>query len=122
MTNNQEIGRQGEQLARQYLLDNDYAILETNWKKGKNEVDIIAYRDETIVFVEVKTRSGEQYGTPESAVDAKKQRTYIRMADAYVVQNKRTEEVRFDIISIESTNGKTEIKHLVDAFNTITAG
>ncbi|MBQ0016365.1 MAG: YraN family protein [Bacteroidales bacterium] len=119
MATHNDLGKQGEALARQYLEQHGYAILETNWRLGRSEVDIIAYIDCTIVFVEVKTRSSLMYGTPEEKVDKNKRRTYVRMANAYVLNNNKSEEVRFDIISVVVENGTHKITHIPNAYNAI---
>lgn len=112
-------GQQGEAMAQKYLLEHGYAILETNWKCGKNEADIIAYHEGVIVFVEVKTRAFGGLASPEEAVDRKKRQIYIKLANAYVLANQREEEVRFDIIAIELGPQGYEIRHIPDAFNAI---
>lgn len=121
MAEHNETGRMGEEMARRYLTERDYAILECNWRCGKNEADIIAYKDATIIFVEVKTRSNTGHGEPESFVDRKKQQAYIRLANKYVIDNKRSEEVRFDIIAITLSSQETKIEHFENAYNAISA-
>lgn len=120
MAEHNDLGKLGERMAIEYLEKHGYAILDTNWRCGHNEVDIIAYMEGLIVFVEVKTRTSTVFGNPEDAVDAQKQRIYLRMANKYVVQKKRTEEVRFDIISIVYHNlSDVKLTHIKNAFNTI---
>ena len=113
------MGMLGEQAARRYLEDQGYEILETNWRLGRLEADIIAYKDHTIVFVEVKTRRNETFGTPEMFVDRKKQVSCIRLANAYVLQNHRTEEVRFDIVTVVLNQTGCQVNHIPNAFTTI---
>lgn len=119
MAEHNNLGALGETIARQYLEKNDYLILETNWRVGKLEADIIAYKDDCIVFIEVKTRTSDCYGDPENFVDRKKQKAYIRLANAYILRNNRTEEARFDIISIIINGSEPQVKHIVGAFTTI---
>ena len=114
---NNDIGKVGEQLAQKHLRDNGYAILETNWRLGKREADIIAYREGLVVFVEVKTRSSSLFGEPQEFVDYNKQRSYVKMANAYVLQRSRSEEVRFDIIAIEVGATGFNLNHIENAFN-----
>lgn len=114
-----EIGKLGEQLAADYLRQQGYAILETNWRLGRLEADIIAYMEGTIVIVEVKTRSSQGFGEPEDFVDYKKKKACIKLANAYVRLNWRDEEVRFDIISVIFSGEQYEIKHLEHAFSAI---
>lgn len=111
------LGAAGEQEAVEYLQKNDYLILERNYRAGKHEIDIIAFKDDEIVAVEVKTRSGREVTEPEEAVNHRKRQMLIWAADKYVRDNNRQEPVRFDIISIIEGNEGREIKHLRDAFN-----
>lgn len=117
MTQNQELGVTGEDLARNYLLENNYQILETNWRYGHLEVDIIAKEGDTLVFCEVKTRKSKNFGAPEEAVTLLKQRNIIRAANNYVIRKALDYEVRFDIISVLITSAKTELEHFKDAFS-----
>jgi len=119
MAQHNDIGNAGEALARRHLEEQGYAIVATNWRRGHDEVDIIAYREGLIVFVEVKTRSTTDHGNPEEFVTRAKQRAYIRMADAYVQQHRRTEEVRFDIISVLVGPEGNSIHHIEDAFSAV---
>ncbi|MBP5190709.1 MAG: YraN family protein [Bacteroidales bacterium] len=112
-------GKEGEELARRYLEANDYLILETNWHIGHLEADIIAYKDNRIVFIEVKTRSSDIYGSPEEFVDYKKRQSYIKLANAYIIQKDRSEEARFDIISVLMKDGQPHINHIINAFTTV---
>ena len=82
-------------------------------------MDIIAYMEGLIVFVEVKTRSRQDYGEPEEFVTIEKQRAYVRMADKYVVEHRREEEVRFDIIAVEIEGIDYHITHYEDAFSAV---
>ena len=119
MAQHNKTGNIGEQLARQYLEDKGFAIVETNWRRGKLEVDIIAYKEGLIVFAEVKTRSRTDYGNPEDFVTIDKQRAYVRLVDKYVIEHNREEEVRFDIISVEVEGSEYHITHLEDAFSAV---
>ncbi len=112
-----DLGRMGEQLAANYLIDNGYTILEHNYHRGHLEIDLIALDKDELVIVEVKTRSDDEIMQPEDAVDHKKRLSLIRLANQYVVSKGRKENVRFDIISIISNDEKTEIRHLKDAYN-----
>lgn len=111
-----ELGEAGEALARQFLVDAGYKILETNWRFGKDEIDIIARQPETLVIVEVKTRKTAYYGEPYTAVTRNKQRFLIRAAGAYIERYNLDVETRFDIISIVLNQKTKEIKHIPDAF------
>lgn len=116
MTPQQVIGRKGEKLAQNYLLDQGYIIKETNWKFSHAEIDIIAEKDGILVFVEVKTKSYTFYGDPEESVDDKKERLICDAAAGYMVKNNYEWEFRFDIISIVLKKNSHALKHFEDAF------
>lgn len=111
-----ELGKLGEDLAVEYLIKKGYQILERNWRSGHKEIDIIALIDETLAIVEVKTRKTDDYGEPDIAVGAYKQRMLIWAADAYVRYKNLNVDVRFDIISIVFTDEEPQIEHIEDAF------
>lgn len=115
----QSIGSIGEKLAREHLEGEGYAIIDTNWRLGRQEADIIAYYEGTLVFVEVKTRQDTYIGQPEEAVNISKQRGYIKLANAYMITHRRQEEVRFDIISIILGTSDFQLKHIVNAFSAV---
>lgn len=94
----------------------NYIILESNWRYKKLEVDIIAKHNNCIVFVEVKTRSSNDHGEPESFVTFKKQRFIVEAANNYLISKNIDLEARFDIVSVLLMNGEFIINHLPDAF------
>lgn len=111
----QERGLAGENLAVNHLVKNGYEILERNCRIGKSEIDIIVKKENTLVFVEVKTRSSSKFGNPEDFVDEKKTAMIISGAENYILNKQWTGPIRFDIISVLHTN-KPEITHFKDAF------
>ena len=116
MSKHYELGKKGEQLAVNYLLEKDYQILERNWRFQKAEVDIIAQKENTLAIVEVKTRSTNEFGNPQDFVNQKKIKLLTQAINEYVIQNDLDVEVRFDIIAITKNNSEFEIEHLKDAF------
>ena len=117
MATHNEIGKLGEELALKHLKKDGYAILETNWRLGRLEADIIAYKEGVIVMVEVKTRSSQGHGAPEDFVTYEKQKACVKLANAYTLTHCRDEEVRFDIISVTFSGENCEIRHLENAFS-----
>ena len=110
-------GKKGEQLAKEFLEKSGYEILDENWTFGKAEVDLIIFRDRKIIFVEVKTRSGNFFGEPEDFVNAAKQKQMVIAADQYIHLMSHQGELRFDIISILFDRaGNHTLKHIQDAF------
>ena len=117
MAQHLELGRKGEALAKAYLEQQGFEILDENWTHGKCEVDLIVYKDRRIVFVEVKTRSSNTFGEPEDFVDARKQKLLVEAADEYIYLMDHQGEVRFDIVSIlYDRNAAYKLKHIEDAF------
>jgi putative endonuclease len=110
------IGRLGERAARQFLAANGYEILEVNWRFKKLEVDIIAKKQDTLVFIEVKTRKSNTFGEPELFVTRKKQRFLVAAANQYVTERDLAFESRFDVVSVISPDKNQTIKHLEGAF------
>lgn len=117
MATHNDLGRLGEQLAKTYLENLGYEILDENWTHGKAEVDLVAYHNKTIIFVEVKARSGNYFGEPEDFVDNKKQKLLAEAADEYIYLMNHQGEARFDIVAI-LFDGKQNhtLKHIEDAF------
>tara|TARA_B100000965_G_C19575116_1_gene750993 strand:+ start:59 stop:421 length:363 start_codon:yes stop_codon:yes gene_type:complete len=116
MAEHNEIGKLGEEQAQKFLLDKGYDILALNWRFKKAEIDIIAQQKETLVIVEVKTRTSIDFERPQEAVTISKQRHLVRAADAYIQENEIDLECRFDVISVLILNQKVEIEHIEDAF------
>lgn len=116
MAQHNELGKKGEQLAVDFLLKNDYKILEKNYRYLKAEVDIIAQKKNTLTAIEVKTRTSNYFGNPEEFVNPKKIKLLISAIDNYVVERDLDVEVRFDIIAIINNKKGTKIEHLKDAF------
>ncbi len=116
MAEHNRTGKSGEERAAEYLTARGYVIRDINWKNGKLELDIVAYKDRTLVIVEVKTRSSERFEYPEDAVNSRKIRHIIDAADAYIQRYELPFEVRFDIISVIKKGDEYEINHIPDAF------
>ena len=113
-----ELGRLGEHLAVQYLESEGMRVLERNWRCPAGEIDIVARDGNTLVMVEVKTRSGLVFGTPFSAITAQKLARLRRLASAWTGSHKaRYSEVRIDAVSVlVPRGGSIEIDHLRGVF------
>ncbi|MBN1415421.1 MAG: YraN family protein [Bacteroidales bacterium] len=116
MSNRMALGKRGEDIALQYLLKKGFKLLEKNWRFHHKEVDIIALDGQDLVFVEVKTRSNERYGSPEEAIDNRKQQYLIAAAEAYTLYRNPDVNIRFDIVSIILRADCYSIDHIEDAF------
>lgn len=115
MATHNDIGKQGEELAREFLSKNGYAILETNYRYRKAEIDLIAQKDQTLAIVEVKTRTSTDFGTPESFVNKKKINLILEATNAYVDEKNLDLEISLDIISV-ILGKKIEIEHIQNAY------
>lgn len=116
--NTTHFGRRGERIAAEFLRRQGYAILAQNYRKRCGEVDIVARDGDTLVFVEVKTRSSTIFGKGYEAVDYRKQRKLTRIAEEYLVRHDLcTSPARFDVISVHlASGGDSTVHHIPNAF------
>ena len=119
MAEHNDLGKWGEEVAAEFLASNGYTILERDWKDGHRDIDIIARTaDETIVFVEVKTRTFDAIAKPEDAITKQKIKSIGKAANAYVKAYQLWNELRFDVITIIGNRKENaQINHIADAFN-----
>jgi putative endonuclease len=118
--NRRKRGEEGENIAAEYLCNNGMKILERNYRFNRGEVDIIAEDGEEIIFVEVKMRISNTFGTPEEAVTEEKQRQIMSVAEGYLYErNLNNRPCRFDVVAIDFLDGKKTIRHERDAFSNI---
>lgn len=118
------IGDRGESIASDHLEQKGYRVMDTNYRFERNELDLICF-DPTarkgrgeIVFVEVKTRTGLDFGMPEEAVDEEKQTRIVEVAKAYLYErNLEGSPSRFDVVSVILNQGDAPtVDHYEDAF------
>jgi putative endonuclease len=107
---------EGEQIASDFFQKIGYKILNSRWKWGKHDIDLILEKDGIIVFVEVKTRFSNVFGEPWEAVNNAKRKTLCRLANEYISAKDITLEPRFDIFSILIDGNKVSTFHIEDAF------
>lgn len=115
MATHNDIGKQGEQLAKEFLETNNYVILETNYRYKKAEIDIIATKENILAIVEVKTRTSTHFGEPESFVNNKKIKLILEATNAYIMEKDLDLEVSLDIISVV-IGKENEINHIPNAY------
>ncbi|MCO6476913.1 MAG: YraN family protein [Phaeodactylibacter sp.] len=117
MARHNEVGKAGEALARRYLEEKGYRILEANWRYRRAEVDLIAMDGPVLVFVEVKTRGSDAFGRPEEFVTPQKEQLITDAAMEYMESIGHDWELRFDIISVLFRNEDDyQLEHFRDAF------
>jgi len=114
----QAVGRTGEGIALDHLRRKKYKIVETGFHFLRGEIDIIARDGPTLVFVEVKMRTGTGFGRPEEAVTPAKQRQIRKVAEGYLMVRRLGDvPCRFDVISIgPGDRGGTTVEHFENAF------
>ena len=112
--NKYKVGASGETSATNYLKDKGYVILARNYRFERNEIDIICEKKGTIVFVEVKKRSGDKFGSPIEAVTLEKTKKIMFVAQQYLISRELLDKckARFDVIGIT----KDKFTHIEGAF------
>jgi putative endonuclease len=113
-----ELGKKGEGVALRFLKRRGYRIVEKNYVCKMGEMDIIAKEKDTLVFIEVKTRTSTMFGPPQLAVNSSKQRQLSKVALNYL-KEKHLEDVkaRFDVVAILLRQKGEEIELIKDAFD-----
>lgn len=116
MARHNELGKEGERIAREYLISNGYTIIDIDTRKGHYELDIVATRGDRIIFTEVKSRTmGSQ--DPIDAITPNKIRKICRAADSFVRNYGFPHEVQFDVITVVvAPDGNYKLEHIPDAF------
>lgn len=119
-----ELGEVGELIAISYLEERGYRVLEHSYRCPEGEADLVCFdeSDDSVVMVEVKTRRAGKRDVnsfyPEEAVDARKQRTYRRIASCYLMDHYPIRSIRFDVVGITVVCGtQANIKHFHNAFD-----
>ena len=116
MSDKIEIGREGENLAAEFLKNKGWEIVSRNYRYKKAEIDLIIRSNNWTIFVEVKTRSSSAYGEPEEFVDEFKARKIFEAAEEFIFSTNWLGHVRFDVVSIK-LGSPPEIVHFEDAIN-----
>ncbi len=109
---NKKKGNLGEEVARKFLENKGYNILESQYRTKHGEIDIIAIDEKTIVFIEVKYRKTTKKGSPLEAVNKTKQNKIINSAYQYIIDKNIKNNIRFDVVGILGD----EVTHIVNAF------
>ncbi len=116
MAKHNNTGKEGELLAQKHLQSLGYEILHTNWVCNKNELDIVAKKNNLLIVVEVKTRSSDYFGQPKDAITTAKIKRIVQATNDYIQQFEIDLDIRFDVISIIKNNKEFSIEHIKDAF------
>jgi putative endonuclease len=113
----QALGHAGEDIAERYVRKQGYRIVERNYRCRGGELDLIALDGKVVVFIEVKARTDNRFGTPLESVHRWKQQRMIRAALVFLSQHRLHDEPsRFDVIGISFAGGKPVVQHVQNAF------
>ena len=113
-----QLGALGEAHSCEYLINQGYEILERNYRTKFGEMDIVARKGDTVVFVEVKTRRSTGFGLPREAVNTRKQMNYYRLGEYYIQAHRQLKDVnyRFDVMEVYKVGEGFRVEHIVNAF------
>lgn len=114
---NQALGKLGERIAERWLRKHGYTILARRFKFGRRDIDLVAQRENSIAFVEVKARKGDAFGDPVEAVHHRKQRELSKSAQVWIERHGRDGEAyQFDVVGVLVADDSVKIKHVTNAF------
>jgi putative endonuclease len=117
MASHNELGQEGEGLALAWLRENGYEILHCNWRYSRYEIDIVATKDDTLHFVEVKARKASPFGYPEDSVRKKKFKNLQKASDEFLHLNPGHKWIQYDILAITLyDDGEPEVFLIEDVF------
>jgi putative endonuclease len=116
MSDKMETGGMGEKLAADFLVSKGFKVVEQNYRWRKAEIDLIVQREDWLIFVEVKTRSSNAWGEPESFVGDDQRRLIYGAAEEYIFSTDWQGNIRFDIVSVKPGT-PPEIVHFEDAIS-----
>ncbi len=110
-------GEKGEAIAARFLKKEGYKIVSQNYRTSLGEIDLIALEGEALVFIEVKTRTGYDFGLPQEAVDFKKQSKITRVALSYLSDLKSAPALcRFDVVAVKKNLKGYHVELIRNAF------
>lgn len=114
--NRQKVGELGEKLARKFLQKRGYHIRETNFRCREGEIDIVAQQEDYLVFVEVRTKSNLDFGTPEESITKNKKEKLVSLALSYISDHQDLPSLwRIDVVAVEvDQKGRTKHIELVE--------
>ncbi len=112
------LGELGERVAARWLASKGWWIRARRYRNGHRDIDIVAQQQYMVAFVEVKTRTGLEFGDPVEAVDWRKQRELRRSAQVWISRHGLPgEDYRFDVIGVLQTGSGVKVKHIPNAFD-----
>jgi len=111
------LGKEGERVAERYLQKKGYTLVERNYRCPPGELDLIVLDRRVVVFVEVKTRTGHGFGSPLEAVEFRKQRKMIQVAQFFLAEKRlQQRDARFDVVGVSWPGRDPVVEHIENAF------
>lgn len=111
------LGKEGERVAERYLQKKGYTLVERNYRCPAGELDLIVLDRRVVVFVEVKTRTGHGFGSPLEAVEFRKQRKMIQVAQFFLAEKRlQQRDARFDVVGVSWPGRDPVVEHIENAF------
>jgi putative endonuclease len=117
MDKRKQTGRQGEDIVASHLAGKGYKIIQRNWRCPVGELDIVTQEGDTVVFVEVRTRRGQRFGTAEESITPAKQARLIELAQTYLQETAALphQSWRIDVVAVQLGSGLPQINHIKNA-------
>jgi putative endonuclease len=114
----QAFGELGERIAERWLRRQGWRVIQRRFRSGHRDIDLVVERGGTVAFVEVKARSGAQFGDPVEAVNWNKQRQLVRSASVWIERHgKPSETYRFDVVGVLVEGDRVRVRHIPNAFS-----
>jgi putative endonuclease len=116
MDKRKQTGRQGEEIAAAYLTRKGYTVLQRNWSRPGGELDLVTAQGETLVFVEVRARRSNRFGSAEESVTPAKQARLVELAQTYLQEMELSfRPWRIDVVAVQLGRGQPQINHIENA-------
>jgi putative endonuclease len=114
----QSLGELGERVAEKWLREKGWRVLQRRFRSGHRDIDLIVERNATVAFVEVKCRSGLEFGSPVEAVNWFKQKQIAKSASSWISLHGRFGEAyRFDVVGVWVNGDRVRVRHVENAFD-----
>lgn len=118
MSHNSQTGKEGEELAVNWLQEQGFTVLSVNWRFSRYEIDVICCRGNILHFIEVKTRNSIMFGHPEESVTGKKLESMMNAGEEYLFRNPKWKQVQYDVLSITRfSQGNIEYYFIEDVYD-----
>jgi putative endonuclease len=113
----QAFGELGERIAERWLRRQGWEVVNRRFRNGRRDIDLVVRREQTVAFIEVKARKGDDFGGPVEAVNWRKQRELVRSAKVWIDRHgQEAEDYRFDVFGVLVAGDRVRVRHVPSAF------